>query len=135
MTIYDLIPTDKSDTAAAEKLWYFSHEEIKPIFPDLLIWLQDLHWPVSVPVSKYLQAISEHLTDDILDILKGEDNMWKHGVIVVFGVRTEKPLDPRLLNELKRIATNPTPGEQAEGVAEVAQEVIEKHTDTGPSNS
>ncbi len=90
MTIYDLIPTNKADTATAEKLWYFSFEEIKPIVPDLLTWLQDLHWPVSEPISKYLQTFSEHITDNLLDILKGNDDEWKYSIIYIFGLKAEK---------------------------------------------
>jgi len=128
MTIYDLIPKDKGDLETAEKLWHFSPEEIMPIVPDLLMWLQDLHWPVSEPVSKYLQAISEHLTDEILEILKGNDNEWKYSIIVVFGARTEKHINPRLVDEIRRIATDPTPGEQAEDVDDIAKEVISRYT-------
>jgi hypothetical protein len=127
MTIYDLVLTHKFDTMTTDKLWNFTYEEIKPIVPDLLMWLQDLHWPVSEPVSKYLQSISEHLTDNILDILKGHDEEWKYAVITVFGLRTNKPLAPRLLEEIKRIASDPTPGEQTENVHEIAAQVASRY--------
>jgi len=38
----------------AEKLSGYSYDEIKPIVPELLTWIQDMNWPVARPVADYL---------------------------------------------------------------------------------
>lgn len=84
MTIHQLIQKDKFDIATADKLSNYSYDEIRLIVPDLLIWIQDMNWPVAGPISKYLQSISEYLTDDIVMILKGTDDIWKYWSLHVF---------------------------------------------------
>jgi hypothetical protein len=124
MTIQQLIPKDKFDIETADKLSKYSYDEIKPIVPELLTWIQDMNWPVARPVSEYLQVISDHLTEDIIEILRGPDDVWKYWSLHVFGLWTTKPLDNRIIQELKRIIANPTKGEIEDGVQEVAQKII-----------
>jgi hypothetical protein len=124
MNIQQLIPKDKSDIATANKLFGYSYDEIKPIVPELLTWIQDMNWPVAGPVSNYLASISEHLTGDILEILRGTDDVWKYWTLRIFCLRDNKLLNERLKEEIKRIATNPTKGEKTEEVDEIAREII-----------
>ena len=83
-----------------------------------------MNWPGARPVSKYLQSISEHLTEDILKILKGTDDIWKYWTLHVFGLWTSKSLDKKIIEEIKRIATTPTLGEKNEEVDEIAKQII-----------
>ena len=121
----ELIPKDKGDLKAAERLKNYSFEEVKDIIPELLEWIQDMSWPVAGPVANYLESIAEHLTDDIIKILNGNDNVWKYWCVSVFGLNAIQPIDPKLMTEFKRIATNPTQGEISEEVQELALEFVE----------
>ena len=47
MEIKHLIPKDKGDYKNIEELKRLSFDEIEPIVPDLLVWLQDINWPDS----------------------------------------------------------------------------------------
>ncbi|MEK6153122.1 DUF5071 domain-containing protein [Flavobacteriaceae bacterium 3-367] len=124
MNIEKLIPTDKGDVETAKKLKNYSYEELRPIIPLLLEWIQDMNWPVAGPVADYLASISEHLTDNIIGILKGRDDVWKYWCVKVFGIDAIKPIDPKLWKEFNRIATNPSPQEIAEEVHELAVELM-----------
>lgn len=95
MTIQQLIPKDKFDIETVDRLSDYSFDEVRQIAPDLLTWIQDMNWPVAKPISKYLQSISEHLTEDIIKILKGTDDTWKYWTLHVFGLWTTKPLDKK----------------------------------------
>ncbi len=119
-----LIPKDKGDIKTAENLKNYSFEEVKNIAPELLNWIKDMNWPVAGPVANYLESIAEYLTDDIIKILKGDDNVWKYWCVSVFGLNATKPIDPKLMTEFKRIATNPTQGEILEEVRELALEFV-----------
>lgn len=108
MNIKSLVPKDKLDIETAEKLMQYSYEEIKPIIPNLLEWIQDMNWPVARTVAEYLITISENLTPEIVEILNGDDEMWKYWTIGVFGIYSEKNLQPEVLEIINRIAINPT---------------------------
>lgn len=120
----DLLPKDKFDIETAEKLSNFSYEEIKPIIPELMEWIQDMNWPVSHPVADYLISVSENLTDEILKVLEGDDEMWKYWCIGVFGFYSKKELDPRVEMQIRRIAANPTENEIVHEVDQQAKRAI-----------
>jgi hypothetical protein len=124
MTIQQLIPKDKFDIETVDRLSDYSFDEVRQIAPDLLTWIQDMSWPVAKPISKYLQSISEHLTEDIIKILKGTDDTWKYWTLHVFGLWTTKPLDKKIIEEIKRIANSPTRRERDEEVDEIARRII-----------
>ncbi|WP_178075963.1 DUF5071 domain-containing protein [Paenibacillus oralis] len=47
MNIRELIPKHKQDYERVEQLKTKTLEEIKPILPELLEWLQDMNWPIA----------------------------------------------------------------------------------------
>ena len=124
MKLKELIPKNKSDIETANRLKNYSYQEINAIVPELLEWIQDLNWPVAEPVAAYLKSISEYLTEDIIKILKGNDETWKYWCVSIFGINATKSVDPELMKEFMRIANNPTEEEISEEVYELAQELI-----------
>ena len=122
MDIKELIPKDKFDFETAEKLQNYSFEEIQPIIPDLLKWLQDSNWPISGKIADYLIPFTEDIADEILKILKTDDEVWKYWIILIFGRDIKNEL---VINEIKRIAQNPTEMEIEDGVSEVAKEIFQ----------
>jgi len=125
MKTHELLPRDKFDIETAHKLSSCSYSETRPIIPELLTWIQDMNWPVAGPISNYLQTVSEFITDDIINILRGTDDVWKYWTLHVFGLWSSKPIDERLMIEIRRIASNPSLGEQTEEVCEIAQEIVD----------
>jgi hypothetical protein len=121
MNIQDLIPKHKGDNETADKLKNYSYDQIKPIIPDLLTWMQDMNWPVAGPVSDYLETLTDNISSDLLNILKGDDEVWKYWIIARFGRLTK---DQDVLNEIKRIAFNPTKSEIVDFVDERAREIL-----------
>lgn len=124
-SLRDLIPKDKADTYTAEKLMGHNFEEIKPIIPELLEWIQDMNWPVAGPVSRYLESISEHLTPYIIEILRGNDPTWKYWCLIVF--RRSKQIDPALLQEIQRLKNYASKMDIEEGVLEEADEILRNY--------
>ena len=121
MNIKSLIPKDKFDIETANKLSNYSFEEIQPIIPYLLELLQDLNWPVSKTIADFLIPFSENISFQLVQILQGKDEMWKYWVLAVFGNIVK---DELFLNEIKRIAQNPTYEEVNAEVSELAKEII-----------
>ena len=69
MNIRDLIPKDKFDESGVEELKKLSFEQIKPIIPDLLVWLQDMNWPVARSIADILEPFTDRITPEIVAIL------------------------------------------------------------------
>ncbi|MFB6457107.1 DUF5071 domain-containing protein [Chitinophaga sp. Hz27] len=113
MDIRELIPKHKDDQEVIEALKKLSFEEIKPIVPDLLTWLQDINWPIAARIAEVLKPFSDRLVPDILTVLKTNDGIWKLWILTNL-VRSTK--DETLLKELERIAKHPTKDEIEEEV-------------------
>lgn len=113
MNIRELVPKHKDDQDVIQGLKNLTFEEIRPIVPELLEWLQDINWPIAGPVAEVLNPFSDQLVPDILKILKTNDGLWKLWILTTL-VRNTK--DQTLLKEIERIATFPTRDEIEEEV-------------------
>lgn len=71
-----MIPKDKFDTEAVERLKMIPASEVVPLLPELLTWMQDMNWPVAQPVVELLLTFPNEITPLIADVLAGEDDMW-----------------------------------------------------------
>ena len=126
MDLKDLIPKNKFDNDTAELLFNYTFEEVEPIIPKLLEWLQDGNWPVSRPVGAYLDSLeSSKIAPYLIEILNGSDQEWKYFMIARLGHKDKDKMDPKFLNELERIAYNPTEIEKNAEVAYIARIVLE----------
>ena len=126
MELEKLIPTDKHDCETVELLYAYSFEEIEPIIPRLLEWLQDSMWPVSRPMGTFLLTLPQNkLTPYILEILNGDDEEWKYFMIGTLASQDLNKLDLSFINEIKRIAHKPTKSEAMSEVDDIAQWVLE----------
>jgi hypothetical protein len=105
MNIRELIPKHKFDYSIVDKLKELSFEELEPIVPDLLTWLQDANCPIAKPVADILKPFSTKIVPEIIEILNTDDGMWKMWTLVFLARNTT---DPRLLHEIERIAKFPT---------------------------
>ena len=104
MDVRKLIPKHKFDQKVIEGLKALSFEQLEPIIPDLLEWLQDMNWPIARPIADILEPFADRITPEIIKILKTNDGMWKYWILGF--IRNTK--DPLLLVEIERIAKFPT---------------------------
>ena len=104
---------DKFDEEVIDRLKALSFEQINPIIPELLEWLQDINWPISGPIVQLLNPFVNRITPEIIKILKTDDGLWKLWILVTI---TRTTTDPLLLAEIERIAKFPTRDEIEEGV-------------------
>lgn len=121
MDVRKLIPKNKHDRHGITELKKLSFEEIEPIVPKLLEWLQDMNWPVAEPVANVLKPFADRITPQIIDILRTDDNMWKYWILLSL---TENTNDPLLLSEIERIAKSPTNLEMEDEVHLAASAIL-----------
>ena len=83
-------PKDKHDMdfdKITDFYWY-NYQELKPIIPELLVWLQDYNWPVAKPIARHLQKILPDILPELIPILKGSDGIWKYWILQIFFIET-----------------------------------------------
>ena len=121
--IRTLIPQNKFDTERANQVVAAGYPAIEPILPDLLEWIQDCNWPVAQVLAPFLGTIGAPLIPHIRKILATDDNMWKYWALTYL-VQNSPDVAAELREELQRYADSPTPGEAAEGLNEIAQNIL-----------
>lgn len=111
-----VVPSHKFDLAAVRRAIAVGWPDIEPAVPELLIWIQDMNWPIAREMLTFLRSIGKDLVPYLRPILEGDDDIWKFWVIdgLLTGVSEQFLEDLRPV--LVRIATDPTPNECAEEV-------------------
>ncbi|MEB0031252.1 DUF5071 domain-containing protein [Undibacterium sp. RTI2.1] len=115
-----MMPVDKFDTNAAEIIVALGNASDL----GLLEWVQDLNWPVARVLAPFLANPGSVVFPGIRQVLTSNDDTWK--VSILNGVVAQSSELIRLLrHDLKRLASEPTPGERAEELNELALELLE----------
>lgn len=123
-----LLPKDKSDTSTIDKLKCLSNEEIMPIIPDLLEWLQDINWIVAPYIADVLlqhQKISERFIAELLSENQ-KDDIWKYWIINELLLKWDDIPCNEIMTELSRISKFPTKGEKTEEADVSAKKCLKK---------
>ena len=74
---HPLLPQNKTDYEAVERLSHLPEAELLPLLPGLAEWLEDTNWPVSRPVWNFLLPHVAKLEPFIVEVLMGYDDIWK----------------------------------------------------------
>lgn len=120
------IPKTKYDVQAINLLNACSLNNIKYDIPELLVWMQDLHWEVAHGIGSYLAPYVNDIKTDLINILNSNDEYWKKGILFGLIGKCTKELDQELATVIKRIAETPTQGEKDEEVDVFAKEIISR---------
>ncbi|MBN1565696.1 MAG: DUF5071 domain-containing protein [Anaerolineae bacterium] len=121
-----LLPRNKCDCDRMEEIEAIGMPGVQPILLHLLMWLQDKNWPVSYPMTQFLQTVGEPLVDPVRFVLHSDDSIWKHWVLLDIVEHWEHKLRLRILADLRQIAESPTPDDESENLPEIAKEIIAK---------
>ena len=122
----NIVPTYKSDLVACEHLQKAGDDQVISKLDELMEWLQDMNWPVAPRVLGRISKLGEPLIKPILDILKGNDEIWKYWVIERLLPCIDREVRELIVLELNRIAKEPTSGELEEELNISAQELLDE---------
>lgn len=121
------IPAHKDDQLAVRELKKTEWQELVPYVDALLEWLKDFNWPVARGVSEVLSAHTNSIKKNIINVLRGNDGIWKYWCIQCLIYHSEESsIDQDLILELQRIVDLPSKDDMLEGVDEVALEALER---------
>lgn len=124
-----LLPKTTSDISTINHLMNLTDEEIYPIIPSLLEWMQDINWivaPYIVSVILKHQKISEQFIAKLLSKAQNDD-IWKYWIIKELLYKWTNAPCNEILNELIRISESPSEGEIYEEVNILAKEYLNSY--------
>ena len=71
-----MLPKDKFDLNAVEQLRTMNAQQVIPLLPKMLEWIQDMNWPVAKPMVEVLLNYPTEITPFVEEVLRGDDEMW-----------------------------------------------------------
>lgn len=77
----EVLPRDKDDFARVDMLVALGYPTVGPVLPHLLTWLQDINWPIAGRLGSFLASIGAPVVPLVRQVLRGDDDIWKHWVI------------------------------------------------------
>ncbi|MGV7115072.1 DUF5071 domain-containing protein [Paenibacillus kyungheensis] len=129
-----LIPESKFDFGAIQRLQQLEPQQLIPILPELLVWLQDINWPVAIPMSKILLTVPDEIVPHVRDVLHTDDTEWIEWCLQYIVGFLPVALIRKLEPEIRRIADSPTQWEYATESHITAREILDT-LDYDPENS
>ena len=127
--IKTLIPKHKNDWSfdkSCDINWY-NYKELKPIIPELLIWLQDINWPVAKPISEYLKPMLPDILEELKPILNGNDSIWKYNILNIFFIETKSTYWKMISENIENLAFNPSDNDAKEEVNLLAKQILQEN--------
>jgi hypothetical protein len=123
----ELLPRNKFDDEAVEKLALLPEAELRPLLPGLAEWIQDSNWPIAPAVGKLLALHLAALEPLILEVLTGGDDEWKLHLLWLIQPATLPVLSAPLRTSLERLITSPTLGERDWEVPDRARDLLDQY--------
>jgi len=118
------LPRDKHDCERVEALVAFGYPAVAPVVSAMLEWCVDGNWPVARVLEPFLASVGLPLVPEIRTVLASGDEGWIYFVLSGI-VAPSRALAEALRPELQRLCTAPTAREAAEGLHEMAQEILD----------
>jgi hypothetical protein len=123
-----IVPANKQDFAACKRLAAASDDEVRAQLRDLLVWLQDMNWPVARLVADRVGTLGLSLTAPLREILRGSDDVWKYWIVSSLLPSADRAVAESLREDLDRILASPTLGETREELPAAVQSLRKQST-------
>jgi len=123
----DLLPKDKFDIDTVKKLKGLNREELIPLLPKLLEWIQDMNWVIAPKIAELLlNNFPSEIIPHIRKVFETEDDIWKFWCLEV--LVKYLPFDSKMVlkKDLIRLAESPSEGEKWEEVDVKAKELLKQ---------
>ncbi|MGX2958806.1 DUF5071 domain-containing protein [Peribacillus sp. JNUCC 23] len=120
-----LLPRNQYDVDWVEKIKKLDRNKNLPLLPDLLVFTQDMNWPVAPSVLEMLLTFPREIVPHVQDVLSSDDDNWKWFILHYLVI--ELPVESRVQFKeyLTKVAETPTQNELAEELDKIAKEILE----------
>ena len=120
----ELLPRDKFDFERIIKIKLMRNEDVIPLLPGLLEWIQDMNWPIASGVVEVLSAYPQEIVPHLKKVFLNEDAVWKYWCLEQ--IVKDLPIHEKKLlsDDLIRMNETPNREEQLEEVDQRANEIL-----------
>ncbi len=101
-----ILPKDKQDIKSVEVLARMDRAVVVPFIPDLLIWLQDINWPIASAMVELLLKYKVETIPHIKSIFSQNDYVWSYNILAYLLKEWEPDLVSKLTSNLLELARN-----------------------------
>ena len=119
-----IVPLHKMDYEACQTLKDSSDEDVIKMLPDLLMWMQDMNWPVAKHIKERIYELDLPLVKPIKEILNGNDGDWKWYILQDLLPYVSKNVLFALKPDIDRLAKEPTKDDKASEVDQIAKDLL-----------
>jgi hypothetical protein len=124
MPLADCVPADKYDHAAIQRAEAVGFPALDPILGALLVWVQDMNWPVAPRTARLLREAGPEIAPPIIDVLRGGDDEWKWSILWEVAGHLRPEVWGLVAGDVERVARAPTTGEALSEANEAAAAAI-----------
>ena len=124
MDLAGCLPKDKFDLEAIDRANGVGFPTLNPVLPELLLWLQDLNWPVARVMADLLITAGPELVPAMRSALVSGDSIWKHNLLTELCPKLRTEILQELAPDIARLADDPTEGDRKETVDLAAKAII-----------
>ncbi|KAJ7074661.1 hypothetical protein C8F01DRAFT_32400 [Mycena amicta] len=128
-TPHAYVPVHKTDDLGVRSIAEGVHtaDQMRPLIPGLLSWLQDRNWPMvrgSCEQLARFPALAVKGIRSVLQHLNGDDGEWEGNLLHFVRLNVPSKMRRPLRPDLERIVQRPTDSELENEVVEVAMELL-----------
>ncbi|MFZ6741640.1 DUF5071 domain-containing protein [Undibacterium sp. JH2W] len=105
MSISDLYPRSSHDHERVLAVIAAGPKAAEPMLEVLFMWLQDINYPIAMPIADFLITVGDPLIPHIKKILRSNDDMWIYWVLQYVVERLSPEHIHALKPELHQLAT------------------------------
>ncbi|MEM7359898.1 MAG: DUF5071 domain-containing protein [Pseudomonadota bacterium] len=122
-----MTPISKSDKEAVAALQLAPDNEVLDNAEKLLLWLQDVNWPIFEDVVSRLSFLGMELHENILKILEGDDSIWKADIVGHLIPRFSKSAQTKYISALQDMLKSPSNNDFQEGLIDFIEIQLSKN--------
>lgn len=101
-----------------------SNADLKPYLIELLEWVQDINWPVALPIAERLADCGTEIVDPLEQILQSDDATWKYWVLSEIVHNASREVRGLLTTILMNLMDNPSQLDKDEEVDLLARKIM-----------
>jgi hypothetical protein len=120
------LPEDKQDVDNAQLLVNLGYPKVQPVLSEIMVWLQDMNWPVSGVFALWLSSIGRELKPYIQSIFNTNDAVWKYWILYTVLGNMKKCELAFFRDDLEKLSCSIQPQDLAEEIPEMARELLSR---------
>lgn len=119
-----IIPTNKHDFDAVEKIKNADSKSIQKWLPQIFEWVEDINWPIAAKLVEVLVKFDDMIVPYLIDLIHNPDGLREYSVyFYMLPILNDRQLH-LIKEELLRVVYNPSDFEKQEGYDKIALKYI-----------